>query len=226
MTDTDRDLAVIADYMRRRGAVPLPAGLMAAAQERTLRQAPERDTARASLAAFWTRGPVAIAGALGALATVAVLLVVLSGLPLGGTDAPAADPSPGGQPSSSPAASPSSTVVCGQVEADACQTAIALVRGSHPREVADASAIVVDDTCPPDATCLAWGGFLEYPFEVAVVPSASPPRPPPQPLTEAARTSSRASRTLFLIFVAMTMKFSVELPPCGLPAGERRVKGW
>jgi len=171
MTDTDRDLAVIADYMRRRGAVPLPAGLMAAARERALRQAPERDTARASLAAFWTRGPAAMAGALGALATVAVLLGVLSGLPLGGsglplggTDAPAADPSLDGHPSSSPAASTSSTVVCGQVEADACQTAIALVRDGHPGEVADASAIVVDDTCPPYATC-----FREYPFEVAVV---------------------------------------------------------
>ena len=114
MTDTDRDLAVIADYMRRRGGAPLPAGLMASARARALRQAPERDTARTPLAAFWTRGPVAIAGALGALATVAVLLVVLSGLPLGGTDAPAADPSPGGQPSSSPAASPSSTVICGR----------------------------------------------------------------------------------------------------------------
>jgi len=164
MTDTDRDLAVIADYMRRRGAVPLPAGLMAAARERALRQAPERDTARASLAAFWIRGPVAIAGALGALATVAVLLVVLSGLPLGGTDAPAADPSLDGQPLSSPAASTSSTVVCGRIEADACQTAIDLVRDGHPREVAEASAIVVDDTCPPDATC-----DREYAFEVAVV---------------------------------------------------------
>ncbi len=28
---------------------------------------------------------------------------------------------------------------------------------------------MVDDTCPPYATCLAWGGFLEYPFEVVVV---------------------------------------------------------
>ena len=128
MTDTDRDLAVIADYMRRRGEAPIPAGLMAAARERALRQAPERDTARPPLAAFWTRGPTAMAGALGALATVAVLLGVLSGLPLGGTDAPAADPSPGGQPSSSPAASTSSTVICGRIEADACQTAIALVR--------------------------------------------------------------------------------------------------
>jgi len=164
MTDTDRDLAVIADYMRRRGAVPLPDGLMAAARERALRQAPERDTARASLVAFWTRGPVAIAGALGALATVAVLLVVLSGLPLGGTDAPAADPSLDGQPLSSPAASTGSTVVCGRIEADACQTAIDLVRDGHPREVAEASAIVVDDTCPPDATC-----DREYAFELAVV---------------------------------------------------------
>lgn len=164
MTDTDRDLAVIADYMRGRGATPLPPGLMAAARERALRPAPRGDTARTQLAAFWTRGPIATAGALGALATVAVLVGVLSGLPLGGTNAPAADPSLDGQPSSSPAASTNSTVICGRIEADACQTAIDLVRDGHPREVAAASAIVVDDTCPPDAVC-----DRELPFEVAVV---------------------------------------------------------
>lgn len=55
-------------------------------------------------------------------------------------------------------------VTCGRIAADQCESAIDLVRDGHQSEVADASAIVVEDICPPDAVC-----DLQYPFESIVV---------------------------------------------------------
>ena len=54
--------------------------------------------------------------------------------------------------------------VCGRIPADYCQEAIDLVRAQVPREVAEAIAIVVDDTCPPTVLC-----DRQWPFDALVV---------------------------------------------------------
>ena len=53
---------------------------------------------------------------------------------------------------------------CGRVSAVACATVIDLVRAGHHVEVAGATRIVMDDTCPPPAVC-----DRKYPFDSIVV---------------------------------------------------------
>lgn len=73
--------------------------------------------------------------------------------------------------SSTPGTAAASPVVnCAGITAESCQKAIELVRGLHPREVAEASAIVVADVCPPTVDCDRF-----YPFDsiVLLVPPTS-----------------------------------------------------
>lgn len=85
--------------------------------------------------------------------------------------APPALPSPSVAQSAapSPRPSPPSTaagvlVECGRISPKACATAIDLVRAGHKTEVASATRIVMDDTCPPPAVC-----DRKYPFDSIVV---------------------------------------------------------
>lgn len=55
-------------------------------------------------------------------------------------------------------------VTCGRIPADSCDRAIDLVRDGHQSEVVHASAIVVDDVCPPTVIC-----DRLYPFDSIVV---------------------------------------------------------
>ena len=63
-----------------------------------------------------------------------------------------------------PTVAPAPIVVCGRIAAEPCDKAIGLVREGHPREVAAAWAIVVDDVCAPTVIC-----DRLYPFMSAVV---------------------------------------------------------
>jgi hypothetical protein len=67
--------------------------------------------------------------------------------------------------SNAPSARPSLGIVeCGQISAAACAKAVALARAGHEAEVAGATRIVVDDTCPPTVVC-----DRIYPFDSIVV---------------------------------------------------------
>jgi hypothetical protein len=65
--------------------------------------------------------------------------------------------------SGSPTVASSPAITC-RLSADACAKAIALVRQSHPLDVAQARAIVVADVCPPSVAC-----DRLYPFDSLVV---------------------------------------------------------
>lgn len=67
-------------------------------------------------------------------------------------------------PTQAPTVAPAPIVVCGRIAAEPCEKAIGLVREGHPREVAAAWAIVVDDVCAPTVIC-----DRLYPFMSAVV---------------------------------------------------------
>ena len=64
-----------------------------------------------------------------------------------------ASSAPASEPTATPTAAASPAVICGRTEARDCEKAIDLVRAAHPREVAEAFAIVVDDVCPPGMMC-------------------------------------------------------------------------
>lgn len=96
----------------------------------------------------------------------------LTGIPTGpsASVAPSVAPSPP-VPStvSSASAAPSGILPpaiadCGRISSAACAQAIALARAGHEAEVAGATRIVVDDTCPPTAIC-----DRLYPFDSVVV---------------------------------------------------------
>ena len=74
------------------------------------------------------------------------------------------------EPSTPATAAASPAVNCAGITAESCQKAIGLVRDTHPREVAEAFAIVVADVCPPTVAC-----DRLYPFDsiVVLVPPAS-----------------------------------------------------
>lgn len=92
MTEPDRHLEVIADYMRARGDASFPAGLIEAVKKEALRPAPIRDRSTL-LAAFRMRGVAAITGGLVSVVTLVVLLVVVGGLPVGVADGQRSGPS-------------------------------------------------------------------------------------------------------------------------------------
>jgi len=85
----------------------------------------------------------------------------------GAVSATAPEPFPPGVGGAS--GSPAPTVVCGRLDAQPCEAAIDLVREAHPRDVAAAWAIVVDDVCPPTMLC-----DRLYPFDSVVVLVPSP----------------------------------------------------
>ena len=58
----------------------------------------------------------------------------------------------------------SPTMICGRIGDDACKEAIDLVAAVDSVEVHRATAIVVDDTCPPRVLC-----DRRWPFDVLVV---------------------------------------------------------
>jgi hypothetical protein len=64
---------------------------------------------------------------------------------------------------------------CGRISAAACAKAIALARKGHETEVAEATRIVVDDTCPPNLGPAPSGLVTatlcdrKYPFDAMVV---------------------------------------------------------
>jgi hypothetical protein len=59
---------------------------------------------------------------------------------------------------------PPSIVDCGRNSSTACAQAVVLARAGHEAEVAGATRIVVDDTCPPSVMC-----DRLYPFDSVVV---------------------------------------------------------
>lgn len=110
-----------------------------------------------------------------AFATTA-LLVVIAVIALAGpgktpTTGAASPPAGVASPSASGSAagSPETTAVtadidCVGITTESCRQAIGLVGDTHPREVAEAMAIVVADVCAPDVLC-----DRRYPFDSIVV---------------------------------------------------------
>jgi hypothetical protein len=124
-------------------------------------------------------------GILAAAVAVLVFAVIGSRFLGGSSVGIVATPSVGALPSASVAASPPSVsmsapppsasaarsvrpaigiVECGQISAAACVKAVALARAGREAEVAGATRIVVDDTCPPTVVC-----DRIYPFDSVVV---------------------------------------------------------
>jgi hypothetical protein len=62
---------------------------------------------------------------------------------------PSASMAASAAPSPTPSSASGVIVACGRISADACAAAINLVRAGHEAEVAGATRIVMDDTCPP-----------------------------------------------------------------------------
>jgi hypothetical protein len=95
-----------------------------------------------------------------------------SGIPTGPSASvgPSVAPSPPGSSPASPASAAPSGILppaiadCGRITSAACAQAIALARAGHEAEVAGATHIVVDDTCPSTAVC-----DRLYPFDSVVV---------------------------------------------------------
>ena len=102
----------------------------------------------------------------GSVAAVAATPSPSASVAASGTPATPATPAP----SDSAAPAPSSTVVqqgiaeCVRTSAAACTKAIGLARKGHETDVALATRIVVDDTCPPTTMC-----DRKYPFDAIVV---------------------------------------------------------
>lgn len=77
-------------------------------------------------------------------------------------------------PSADTVGQPGVLVDCGRISPEACATALDLVRAEHEAEVAGATRIVMDDTCPPTRRSSA-GTMLTticdrlYPFDSIVV---------------------------------------------------------
>lgn len=84
-------------------------------------------------------------------------------VPLGSSVPP---PGPGESvaPAVSTAPSPGPVVDCGRLGVAACEQAIALARVGHESELATATLIVADDSCPPSVNC-----DRLYPFDSIVV---------------------------------------------------------
>ncbi len=76
----------------------------------------------------------------------------------------AASVGPSPTPAPRASAAPGVLVDCGRISPEACATAIDLVRAGHEAEVAAATRIVMDDTCPPMVIC-----DRRYPFDSIVV---------------------------------------------------------
>lgn len=131
------------------------------------------------------------AGLIGAAVVIAALIALgprFSTGGIGGTGAPHASasavapgssaisalPSPSVGPSVAPSPSTGVFVDCGRISPEACAKAIDLVRAGHQAEVAGATRIVMDDTCPPTRRSSA-GTMMTticdrlYPFDTIVV---------------------------------------------------------
>lgn len=63
-----------------------------------------------------------------------------------------------------PPVPPAAQLDCGRIARPDCLASIALIRGAEPALVANAQAIVMDDTCPPDAVC-----DRQFAFDTVVV---------------------------------------------------------
>lgn len=106
---------------------------------------------------------------------IGLLAACVNATPVPSATTPSSAPTPtprAAEPSKPATAVASPAVHCAGVTAESCQKAIGLVRDAHPREVAEAFAIVVADVCPPTVVC-----DRLYPFDsiVVLVPPASSP---------------------------------------------------